>query len=227
MEEFCSLCFCVVGCGGTGATFAEMLVRSGAKTIHLIDGEEVKMTDLNRIFGFVAEDVGKRKVDVLKKRLSSIVPDIDVHAYPDHFREREDIVSRNNLGQKVRDCVYDAEVVFIGTDNNKSRIACEELCCEAPAKLFLSCGIHVGERESYYECAWKPKTPKSKEDAEGYGDNNGSYVSILAEATSVAFSMLLHHIKYPESKIFRRFYKKYHDFIPQEIELDSQNIQLQ
>ncbi len=31
--------FCVVGCGGTGANFAEMLVRTGATELDLIDGE--------------------------------------------------------------------------------------------------------------------------------------------------------------------------------------------
>ena len=227
MKEFCSLCFCIVGCGGTGATFAEMLVRSGAKTIHLIDGEEVKITDLNRIFGFVSEDVGKKKVDVLKNRLMSIVSDVIVHTYPDHFRRRENIVGQNSLGQKVRDCVHDAEVVFIGTDNNKSRIACEELCCEAPGKLFLSCGIHVGEKESYYECVWKPKTPIDKQEAEGYGENNGSYISIVTEATSVAFSMLIHHLKNPQSTTFRKYYKEYYDFVPQNNKLDNQNFQLQ
>ena len=47
-----SLEFCVVGCGGTGAGFAEMLVRSGAKRLILIDGDRVKPSDLNRTTAF-------------------------------------------------------------------------------------------------------------------------------------------------------------------------------
>ena len=46
MEKLRSLRFCIVGCGGTGANFAEMLLRSGARHFSLIDGRFVQKTEL-------------------------------------------------------------------------------------------------------------------------------------------------------------------------------------
>ena len=42
MERLKTLQFCIVGCGGTGATFADMLVRTGATRLVLNDGGTVK-----------------------------------------------------------------------------------------------------------------------------------------------------------------------------------------
>ena len=81
MEKLSSLHFCIVGCGGTGTTFAEMLVRSGAKNIDLIDGEDVDSTNLNRVFSFILADVDSKKADILKRRLKLIEPKVNVRSF--------------------------------------------------------------------------------------------------------------------------------------------------
>ncbi len=209
VEKMRKLRFCVVGCGGTGSTFAEMLVRTGAKDIHLIDGESVKRSNLNRVFSFIDEDVGKKKVEVLKKRLTAIVPDAEISTYGVHFRNKGEFESKNLKFKSVRDCVFDSNVVFIGIDNNRGRIACEELCAKSGKTKFLSCGVNIDieNRKSRYECSWSPRTPEIVKEEEGYGD--GSYVSIVSEATSVAFSMLIHHLKNPEARDFIKTCKEY------------------
>lgn len=87
MLEFQQRRFCIVGCGGTGALFAEMLVRTGAQKITLIDGDEVNISNLNRVISFVREDADKHKVEVLKSRLECINPDIEVTSIDCCFRE--------------------------------------------------------------------------------------------------------------------------------------------
>ena len=52
MDKLRTKRFSVVGCGGTGANFAEMLVRSGATQIDLIDGDVVNESNLNRVSSF-------------------------------------------------------------------------------------------------------------------------------------------------------------------------------
>ena len=74
MERLRSLRFCIVGCGGTGANFAEMLVRTGATRLTLIDGSGVEESNLNRVFSFSYSDCGDPKVEALKRRLESIRP---------------------------------------------------------------------------------------------------------------------------------------------------------
>lgn len=221
MEELSSLRFCIVGCGGTGATFAEMLVRSGVRNIDLVDGEDIDSTNLNRVFSFISEDVDNNKANILKERLKLINPEINVRSFPHHLISEENTVDGNHLAQEVRNCVCEADVVFIGTDTNESRITCESLCRNKKGKMYLSTGIHVEDKKSLFECNWKPKTPEAKKDARGYGPENASYISIVTEATSIAFSMLLHHLKNPESKEFRKYYREYDgDFMISETKWD-------
>ena len=228
MEQLATLKFCIVGCGGAGATFAEMLVRSGAKNIWLVDGDDVSLSNLNRVFGFSSEDDGKKKVRVLKERFETINSDVSIHCVPDHFRKEEYIINPCGDEQKTRDHVHNADIVYIGMDKNDVRIECEKLCKDSSnVKTYLSVGVRVEKNKSCFECTWKPETPEAKKKDEGYGENNASYISIVAEATSVAFSMLLHHLDNPKSKKFKKYYRKYIDFVPIETALDGEKIQLQ
>lgn len=210
MEQFGLLKFCIVGCGGTGANFAEMLVRTGATRLNLIDGSTVDETNLNRVFGFSSDDLGKPKVGVLGKRLHSICAGLEILTLHDSFRKREDILEDHPIGQWVRDAVYDADVVFVGTDTNTSRIAIEELCKDKPNGMLLSCGVLVDKESGIfeYECTWSPKTPVQKINAEGYGPENASFASIIHEATSIAFTMLISHLNDKESA-FKSYLKRY------------------
>ena len=210
----CVLCaFCIVGCGGTGASFAEMLVRTGALRLSLIDGTRVEDSNQNRVFSFFPEDCGTRKVEVLKKRLESIRPGcLKITAIPDSFRKPDDILDPHSIGQQARDAVCDADVVFIGTDTNTSRLAVEKLCRDEGKRMYLSCGVRVDARAGVFEfeCAWLPETPSELEDEEGYGPENASFASIVHEAVSVAFTMLLSHLKRADSS-FRRHYRRYEE----------------
>ena len=211
MRQLRSLGFCIVGCGGTGANFAEMLVRSGAIRLTLIDGSVLKDTDLNRAFSFISDDVGNPKVEVLKKRLDLIHPRcLEICTLKDSFRKSEEILEDNPIGQQVRDAVYDADVVFVGTDTNTSRLAIEELCGDKDGGMLLSAGVGVDRKSGVfeYECTWSPKTPFQRAEAQGYGPENASFASIILEATSVAFTMLLSNLKCRDST-FRSYRKIY------------------
>lgn len=211
MEKLRSFHFCVVGCGGTGANFAEMLVRTGATRLTLIDGSHIEESNLNRVFNFFPEDCGEWKVDVLKRRLDSIRPGcLDIRTFQDNFRKREDILDTHLTGQEVRDAVCDADMVFIGTDTNRSRLAIEQLCLDERKSMYLSCGVLVnpGTGNFEIECAWLPETPCKLENEQGYGPENASFASIVQEAVSVAFTMLLSHLKC-ENSSFNSYQKQY------------------
>ncbi len=211
MERLSRLRFCIVGCGGTGANFADMLVRTGARHLALIDGGTVKKSDLNRVFSFTADDVGEPKVKVLEERLKAVAGnELDVRSLCDSFRRPDQILDGHDLGQRVRDEVYDADVVFAATDTNTSRLAIEDLCRDKDRGMLLCCGLRIDRKAGVYkyECAWSPKTPKEQEGVEGYGPENASFASIVLEATSVAFTMLLSHLQW-EGSLFRRYRKSY------------------
>lgn len=215
--------FCIVGCGGTGANFAELLVRTGAKHITLIDGDLVKDTDLNRIWSFEGNDAqsNSSKVKALKERLEKIAGNnVMIEAIEEHFMESNQIVTDRESVWKAHRAVYQSttDLIFIAVDKNKTRRSIESLTQD---KESLSCGIMIDMENDKieFECSWNPKTPVETESDEGYGPNNGSYGAIVAEATSVAFSMLLNHLGNGTEKIMS--YKKEYDanFIPVKVEI--------
>lgn len=217
MERLTSMSFCIVGCGGTGANFAEMLVRTGAKRLTLIDGGTVKKSALNRVFCFQEKDIGMPKVKALETHLRSVArQDLDLCALHDSFRRPDQLLDDNVVGQRVRDAVHDADVVFAATDTNTSRLAIEDLCREKAGGTLLCCGVRVDRAAGIYEyeCAWSPRTPKDQAEVEGYGPENASFAAIVLEATSVSFTMLLSHLCRGHSA-FRRYRRKYDaHFIP-------------
>ena len=110
----------------------------------------------------------------------------------DSFSRPGQILEGNTVGQRARDAVHDADVVFAATDTTTSRLAIEELCREKDSGMLLCCGVLVDRAAGLYEyeCAWSPRTPEDQADVEGYGPENASFASIVLEATSVAFTMV-------------------------------------
>ncbi len=68
----------VVGIGGVGSYAVEALARTGIGTIILVDKDEIDVTNINRQLHALHSTVGKQKVEVMKKRLLDINPDIHV-----------------------------------------------------------------------------------------------------------------------------------------------------
>jgi len=59
----------IVGCGGVGSNTAYLLAGLGFKTLHLLDGDKIDITNLNRQALYTKADVGKFKVTQLKQHL--------------------------------------------------------------------------------------------------------------------------------------------------------------
>ncbi len=216
--------FCIVGCGGTGALFAEMLVRTGAKNITLIDGDVVESSNLNRVIGFTKKDIDCKKVDVLASRFKEISPDVEITTISHHLRKYD---KSDKDAQIARNAVCNSHISIIAVDKNCIRIECEKLVRESRGKdkkrEYIGIGVVVNENGHFeFECAWNRNTPIDKKEEEGYGA--GSFISIVVEATSVAFSMLLHNLKHPESDRFRYYYKEYKDFIPIKVTANSNKL---
>ena len=66
------------GIGGVGGFTCEALARAGVGRIHIVDKDVVDVTNINRQIIATHDTVGRPKVDVMKERLLSINPDIEV-----------------------------------------------------------------------------------------------------------------------------------------------------
>ena len=62
----------VVGAGGLGCPVIDTLSRAGVGTIGIADHDKVSLSNIHRQNLYNSEDVGKFKVDVVKKKIKSI-----------------------------------------------------------------------------------------------------------------------------------------------------------
>ena len=67
----------VAGLGGLGSNIALMLARAGVGTLHLIDFDEVDLSNLNRQQYFICH-LGMYKTDAIKDEISRINPYINI-----------------------------------------------------------------------------------------------------------------------------------------------------
>lgn len=85
IEKIKSKKILVLGVGGVGSYVTEALVRSGITKIIIVDYDIVDITNLNRQNIALHSTIGQKKVDVLKKRLEDINPDIEVITFDCFF----------------------------------------------------------------------------------------------------------------------------------------------
>lgn len=78
MQRLRNSCVAVFGVGGVGSYIAEGLARSGVGHIHLIDSDEVDITNLNRQLEALTHTVGQPKAEAMKERILQIDPECDV-----------------------------------------------------------------------------------------------------------------------------------------------------
>ncbi len=102
----------VIGLGGLGGYVAEGLARAGAGTLILIDGDVIDVSNLNRQILATTENIGKKKVDEGKKRITQINPAIEVRAIPAFITE-ENIHSFLATSSIAIDCLDSISSRFI------------------------------------------------------------------------------------------------------------------
>lgn len=62
----------VIGAGGTGSALATLLARCGIGELIIVDGDKLETSNLNRVRGYRAADVGQNKADTLARYITSL-----------------------------------------------------------------------------------------------------------------------------------------------------------
>lgn len=118
----------IVGSGGTGSAVAEQLVRLGVRHLVLVDSDLLSESNLTRVYGSTARDVGRPKVDVLREHLMTIAPDLDC------------TTMRGMVTLKpVARALAASDLVFGCTDDNAGRLVLSRL-----STYFLTPVIDMG-----------------------------------------------------------------------------------
>ena len=95
----------IFGLGGVGSYATEALVRTGIGTITLVDFDTVEKSNLNRQLPALHSTLGALKVEVVKKRLLDINPNIKIHTLCKKYTPEEaDLFFERNY-DFVLDCI--------------------------------------------------------------------------------------------------------------------------
>ncbi|MBR1232080.1 ThiF family adenylyltransferase [Bradyrhizobium sp. AUGA SZCCT0182] len=73
-HAICLLKVGLIGLGGTGPVLVQQLARLGVRDYVLIDPDAVETTNLNRLAGVGAADVGAAKIDVAEREIRACSP---------------------------------------------------------------------------------------------------------------------------------------------------------
>lgn len=107
----------VVGAGGLGSPASFYLVAAGVGRLGLVDFDRVELSNLQRQILYGSSDVGKPKLDVAKRRLEDLNPNVKITLH------REPLTSGNAM-----EIVRDYDVVIDGTDNFPTRYLVNDVC---------------------------------------------------------------------------------------------------
>ncbi len=105
----------VVGAGGLGCPVIDILTRSGVKNITIADNDKVRLSNLHRQTMYDTFDIGKFKVDVVKKKIKKINPSSKIKI----IKKR---ISNINLSKIIKKF----DILVDGSDNFKTKFLLNE-----------------------------------------------------------------------------------------------------
>jgi len=120
----------VFGVGGVGSWCAESLVRSGIRYLTIVDSDSVCASNINRQLMATTETIGRVKVDVLRNRLLTINPAVEITAIHEFFT----IETADSFHLNTYDYIIDA------IDSLKDKALLILMACQTEAAFFSSMG---------------------------------------------------------------------------------------
>ena len=134
---------CIVGCGGLGSSAAQYLSMTGVGNIMLIDNDLINLSNLNRQTLFFEKDIGRYKVDTLKKNLQEINPEARIK------------VSKKNINKKnIDNYLSPYKIILDCTDNFQSRYIINEYCFKKK-KVLVSAALQNFDLQASVFTPWK------------------------------------------------------------------------
>lgn len=107
----------IVGCGGLGAHVAQQLAYLGIRRFYLIDKDQVARTNLNRLVGAVASDIGFYKTDVIERVIKTISPDAVVEK-----------IKESMISEAGYQAIQAGDFVFGCVDRDGVRLLLSKVC---------------------------------------------------------------------------------------------------
>ena len=100
----------VVGAGGLGCPVVDYLSRAGVGNIGVIDHDKVSISNIHRQSLYDSKDIGKFKVDVVKKKIKLINPQVKVTIFKKKIEEKN-----------IEKIIKNYDFIVDGSDNFKTK----------------------------------------------------------------------------------------------------------
>jgi molybdopterin/thiamine biosynthesis adenylyltransferase len=107
----------LIGVGGLGCPLAQYLAAAGVGTLGLVDPDVVDASNLQRQVLYGVDDVGHPKVEVARRRIEALNPDVEVETHA--------VALRSDNALKI---LGGYDVVVDGTDNFPTRYLSNDAC---------------------------------------------------------------------------------------------------
>ena len=120
----------ICGVGGVGGYVCEMLCRTGIENITVIDFDKVDETNINRQIIATTKTIGRKKVDVIKERLESINPQINVTTICEKITENNLNYLINKKYEYIIDCI----------DSFKDKVSLIDFCYKNKLNIISAMG---------------------------------------------------------------------------------------
>ena len=146
----------ILGAGGIGSYLAIGLAQIGVGTLHLIDFDEIELSNTSRQVLYREKDVGKSKIEVAVKNLTEVAPDATVVGH------NLEVTSVNSLTEELKSDQFDLIAVCADKPLGKlvyivdefSKLSGTPVLYGGPyadSKIFLGPSIIPGKTKSYSE----------------------------------------------------------------------------
>lgn len=157
----------IVGLGGLGVPAAVQLVSAGIGRVGIADSDKVEMSNLQRQFIYSDNDIGQRKVNAAREKLTLMNPNVDVTTHSARLNS-------SNAMELIRE--YD--IVIDSTDNLPSRYLINDACVlQGKPDVYASVLGFEGQTSVFkapegpcYRCLYpEPTAPESVKSCEQAG----------------------------------------------------------
>ncbi|WP_299584519.1 HesA/MoeB/ThiF family protein [uncultured Microbulbifer sp.] len=126
-EKLASARIMIVGLGGLGSPAALYLAAAGIGELHLVDGDQIDLSNLQRQVLYKTNHQGKSKSQVAAQQLTAANPNVRIHA---HFQMADEAWLRQHVGQ--------VDLVLDCTDNLAIRHQINRICCELERPVVMA-----------------------------------------------------------------------------------------
>ena len=100
----------IIGAGGLGCPIIDYLSRAGVKHLGIVDHDKVSLSNLHRQNFYDLSDLGKFKVDIVKKKLKKIDKKLNLKIFKHKVEEKN-----------INKIIKDFDIIFDGSDNFKTK----------------------------------------------------------------------------------------------------------